>query len=461
MSGLAREPKSQIRNHPSAAAGEAAIPAEHPPGSFPAGDAQKLPQALWRNRRFLLLLGSFSIVTFGNTFYSIALNLWILQKTGSAKMMAGFTVASLLLSFALGSVAGTTADRRNRRSVMLTADLSSSALVLAAAFILALPQGVPFAAILLLHGLITVSGLFQSPAYQASVTTVVGKDKIQQAVGLLNLSENLCRTAGFSAGGIFVAAFGAAGAVLIDGIAFLLSALLVFFTRSLPTLTRSHVDSVPPAPRDEPAAEPPVKRSFFRDLAEGVQYAWNHPFSRAVMVLLPLLTLFFMPSMMLTQVMAVTVWRASPFQFGLMEASIPLGYMAGSAIIVVFGHSLRRRGRLAMGSMLALGPLYLALSRCSSAVAAIPVILLIGFAFAFSTMLVQIILRQEVPGELQGRVFGVLGSVMGIAPSVGLTAISILSDRFSPAPVMAGLGILLLVFAVCAAAAFPAVRNYR
>lgn len=35
--------------------------------------------SLWGNWRFLLLLSSYSISLFGNTFHSIALSLWVLQ----------------------------------------------------------------------------------------------------------------------------------------------------------------------------------------------------------------------------------------------------------------------------------------------------------------------------------------------------------------------------------------------
>jgi DHA3 family macrolide efflux protein-like MFS transporter len=62
----------------------------------------------------------------------------------------------------------------------------------------------------------------------------------------------------------------------------------------------------------------------------------------------PVLILFFMSSLMLTQVMAVQVWKANPFQFGLIEACIPLGYMLGAGIIVTLGSKLQYRGKLIM-----------------------------------------------------------------------------------------------------------------
>ncbi|MNO27302.1 putative multidrug-efflux transporter [compost metagenome] len=402
---------------------------------------------LWANKKFMLLLSSFSISLFGNTFHSIALSLWVLQTTGSAKLVAVLTIINLLLSSLLGSIGGTFADRTNRRRIMLVTDLISCILVVTLALVISIPSA-SFIIVAALTALTTVSALFQSPAYQSSIITVVGKEHVQQAVGMLNLSENICRTVGFSVGGIFVASFGAADAILFDGFTFLVSFLLVLAVRSLPMPARVN-------------PEPQQKKKFFQDLGEGLRYIWKFPFAKAVIIMLPTLTLFFMPSMMLTQVMAVNVWKASPFQFGLMEACIPLGYMIGSSIIMLLGSRIRRRGLFIMTGLLCLGPMYILLSFITSAAVAIPVVLLIGFMFSFCTLLINIILRLEISEEIQGRVFGVLGSIMSVAPSIGLTVVSYLSDYFSPGPVMGSIGLLLLLFAAYASTKLKIIRGYR
>lgn len=402
---------------------------------------------LWANKKFMLLLCSFSISLFGNTFHSIALSLWVLQTTGSAKLVAVLTIINLILSSLLGSIGGTFADRTNRRRIMLVTDLISCTLVVTLALIISSPSA-SFIIVAVLTALTTVSALFQSPAYQSSIITVVGKEHVQQAVGMLNLSENICRTVGFSAGGIFVATFGASDAILFDGFTFLVSFLLVLAVRSLPMPTRVN-------------HEPQEKKKFMQDLGDGMRYIWKFPFAKAVIIMLPTLTLFFMPSLMLTQVMAVNVWKSSPFQFGLMEACIPLGYMIGSGLIMILGSRIKRRGLLIMISLLCLGPMYILLSFISSAATAIPVILLIGFIFSFCTLLINTVLRLEISEELQGRVFGVLGSVMSVAPSIGLTVVSYLSDHFSPGPVMGSIGLLLLLFALYASTQLKVIRSYR
>lgn len=395
----------------------------------------------------MLLLCSFSISLFGNTFHSIALSLWVLQTTGSAKLVAVLTIINLLLSSLLGSIGGTFADRTNRRTIMLVTDLISCILVVSLALVISLPSA-SFIIVALLTALTTASALFQSPAYQASIITVVGKEHVQQAVGMLNLSENICRTVGFSMGGIFVAGFGAADAILFDGVTFVVSFLLVLAVRSLPVPTRVN-------------AEPGQKRNFIQDLGEGIRYIWKFPFAKAVIIMLPTLTLFFMPSLMLTQVMAVNVWKASPFQFGLMEACIPLGYMIGSGLIMILGSRIRRRGLFIMSGLFCLGPMYILLSFITSAATAIPVVLLIGFMFSFCTLLINIILRLEISEEIQGRVFGVLGSIMSVAPSIGLTLVSYLSDYFSPGPVMGSIGLLLFLFALFAFTKLKIIRDYK
>ncbi|WP_237690843.1 MFS transporter [Paenibacillus caui] len=402
----------------------------------------RLP-ALWRNKQYILLLFAHTFSIFGNSFHNIALNLWILNKTGSARMMTVVLVMNLVLGSVFGPIAGTLADRMNRRHLMLLSDLSRCGLALMTAFFITIP-GTSFMMIVCLTGLSTVFGLFHSPAFQSSLITIVGKDHIERAVGLMNISENISRTAGFTVGGIFVAAFGGAWTILFDGLTFLLTFFLVILAGSFPS----------PRKREQ------HKKKFKEDFITGLKFIWKDPFAKAVTILSPTLMLFFMSSLMLTQVIAVKVWTATPFQFGLMESCIPAGYMLGAGMIVVLGPRLKHRGKLVVLNLVLIGPGYMLLSYCRFAYIAIPMILLIGFMFSLCTLLINIILRLEVSDELQGRVFGTLGSLMSIAPSVGLVVVSFFADLFAPNAVMFVIGCLLLVFGCTAGVRLKTIREY-
>ncbi|PGR02196.1 MFS transporter, partial [Bacillus cereus] len=130
----------------------------------------------------------YTLSMFGNSFHSIALNLWVLQATGSAKLMSTIAITHMVMSMLFSSIAGTVADRVDRRKLMWITDIIRSLLILSIAFCIAIP-GTPFILIIILTALTSCAGLFQSPAFHASLVDIVGKDKVQQATGVLNVAD--------------------------------------------------------------------------------------------------------------------------------------------------------------------------------------------------------------------------------------------------------------------------------
>ncbi|OPG95572.1 MFS transporter [Chryseobacterium mucoviscidosis] len=416
-----------------------------PNGARTAAESQKMAnRALWRNVAYRRILCGYGISVFGDCFNGIAISLWVLQTTGSAKSMAAVQVCNMVVSFLFGSFAGTFADRLDRRKLMLSSDLFRGAM----AFIIAVSLFIlhaPFPFVLLLLSLSMFSSLFQAPAFHASVTSLVGREHLQQATGTIHLVDNIARISGLAAAGIAVSAFGGFTAIMITGVTFLLSAICVMLAGRFPDVQRSSMH----------------RGSFVKEWGSSFSYIFAHPLIRSIVILNPLLILFFMSAIMLVQVMAVNVWQANPVQFGLIETCIPLGYMLGSGILIASGNRLKRRGRWVFIGLLVLGPLYMLLSKVSSPLLALPLIIAGGAMFACCTMLTQIMMRAEVPDELQGRIYGVLGTITSTAPILGLTVVSVLADQWGAQTVLESLGALLLVVGVVAAAGLKSIRTYR
>ncbi|SLK01608.1 MULTISPECIES: MFS transporter [unclassified Paenibacillus] len=416
-----------------------------PNGALAAAESQKMAnRALWRNVAYRRILCGYGISVFGDCFNGIAISLWVLQTTGSAKSMAAVQVCNMVVSFLFGSFAGTFADRLDRRTLMLSSDLFRGAM----AFIIAVSLFVlhaPFPIVLLMLSLSMFSSLFQAPAFHASVTSLVGREHLQQATGTIHLVDNIARISGLAAAGIAVSAFGGFTAIMITGVTFLLSALCVMLAGRFPDVQRSSMH----------------RGSFVKEWGGSFSYIFSHPLIRSIVILNPLLILFFMSAIMLVQVMAVKVWQANPVQFGLIETCIPLGYMLGSGILIASGNRLKRRGRWVFIGLLVLGPLYMLLANVSSPLVALPLIIAGGAMFACCTMLTQIMMRAEVPDELQGRIYGVLGTITSTAPILGLTVVSVLADQWGAQTVLESLGALLLVVGIIAAAGLKSIRTYR
>lgn len=383
---------------------------------------------LRKNKTFSFILSGYTLSIFGDCFHSIALNIWILQNTGSAKLMSAVMITSMVMSLIFGSVAGTIADRVDRRKLMWITDLISGVLVLGVAFTMILPN-ISFMVLLLLTALNSFVRLFQYPALQSSLTDIVGKANIQKATGAMGVADNIARISGLAIGGVAVATFGGAAAVIFNGISYFLCAILIWLGGTFPTSRNFSVE----------------KKTFKEDFVSGLIFIWKNRFTRAVMILSPLLGMFFVSFLMLTQVAAVKVWKATPMEFGLLEACIPAGYLAGAGIIMYLGKRVKRRGFWIIGSMVLMAPLFMIISVLKSSTIAIPIIFIIGILFAFSTFLMQVIMREEVESDLQGRLFGILGSISSVAPPIALALFSFFTDLYGSSSMLLVNGLLLLL----------------
>lgn len=386
-------------------------------------------RSLWKNRTFSFMISGYSLSIFGDCFQSIALNIWILQETGSAKLMSATLITSMVMSLLFGSVAGTLADRIDRRKLMWVTDIINSILVLGIALCISI-QDIPFILIIILTAVKSFVGLFKFPAFQSSLTDIVGKERVQQATGAMGIADNTARITGLALGGAVVAGYGGVIAIIINAFMFMSSAIFILLGGPFPYSIKKTET---------------VKRTFQQDFIEGFKYIWKKPFTRSVIILSPILGMFFTSFLMLTQVAAVKVWKASPLEFGLIEASIPAGYLCGAGVIMLLGHSIKQRGRWIVGSMILIAPIFIFISFLSSAFYSIPFIFLIGILFAFSTFLVNVIMRVEVESDIQGRLFGILGSLSSIAPPLALLIFSFFADIYGPLLVLMINGIGLLI----------------
>jgi MFS family permease len=150
----------------------------------------------------------------------VALPVYVYQLTGSTAATATTFVVALLPSLALSPLAGVLADRWDRRKLMLLVSLAQ------AVTLLPLLTGD-----LVLVNVVTavqagLAALFE-PAKNALLPTLVPRDQVPAANGLVGLNSNLARLVGASLGGLVLGYTGLPGVVLVDVVSFLLAAALL------------------------------------------------------------------------------------------------------------------------------------------------------------------------------------------------------------------------------------------
>jgi MFS family permease len=237
---------------------------------------------------------------------------WLMVSIAQSADMVALVQASIALPvMMLSLVAGALADNRDRRVVMLGAQVFMLAVsVMLAAFAWA---GLITPWLLLLFTfLIGCGSAFNAPAWQASVGDMVPRTELPGAVALNSLNFNIARSAGPAIGGAIVAAAGAAAAFAANAVSYL--ALIVVLARWRPVRPREFL------PRESLAAA----------MAAGIRYVSMSPAIRNVLLRSAIFGAGASGLVALMPVVARDLHNGGPLVYGLMLGAFGAGAVAGA-----------------------------------------------------------------------------------------------------------------------------------
>jgi MFS family permease len=159
----------------------------------------------------------------GDQLARVALTELVFKRTNSP-LLTALTYATSYLPWVIGGLAlSGLADRYSRRLVMIVCDIARALLVGA----MALP-GMPLLAMVgLLFAVTLLNAPFQA-ARSAMYLDIVSGERYVLAVAVQSITRQAGTVAGFVAGGLIVAQFGATTALLADAATFAVSAALVW-----------------------------------------------------------------------------------------------------------------------------------------------------------------------------------------------------------------------------------------
>jgi MFS family permease len=220
---------------------------------------------LWRHRDFLLLWCGETVSQVGTMVSHLALPLLAATVLGATPWEMGLLVAAERGAFLLvGLPAGVLLDRVRRRPVMIAADLVRFALFASIPLAWALDV-LTFAQLLVVALLGSVATVFFDVGYQSILPAVVGRAGLVEGNVKLESTRAAAEAAGPALGGGLVQLVGAAAAVLLDAVSYLVSAAFLARMRSRETV-----------------AAPDPARSLRAEMAEGLRYVLGHPLLRPI-----------------------------------------------------------------------------------------------------------------------------------------------------------------------------------
>jgi len=224
---------------------------------------------LRRHPDFARLWAAKAVSQVGDGAALIALVIYVQQTEGTVVAVSALLLAETLPNL-LGPIAGTLADRVDQRRLMLVAE-SGQALIYGAIALL-LP---PFPILLVLVASASVLATAFSPVGRSAVPVLVPERDIVAANSLMGIAMALQGTAGPTVGGVLIAVAGVRGALVANGVTFLIAVAFLARLRSLPA--------------DVGGAGSP---GLLRGTAEGIAFALRNRIARVLIVGLGLGVMF-------------------------------------------------------------------------------------------------------------------------------------------------------------------------
>jgi MFS family permease len=390
---------------------------------------------LGRNRPFRLLWTARTVSFLGDSLSLVALLLHVAETTGQALAVAWLLLAGDFAPALLGPLAGTAADRFDRRRVMVGCELAQAALVAAIALWLpALPL------LLVLVGLRALAGQVFQPASRAAVPAVVPDRELEPANAAVGLGTNGGEALGPLAAAVLLPVLEVRGVLLVDAASFLVSAALLGFLPAMP---------------GSAAAERP---SFLADARAGLRYLRGEATLRVVALgYFAIVACNGIDDVALV-FLATDTLGAGETAVGLLLGAVGIGLLAGYALVA------RARGRVPMAVLLvagfavsSAGNLLTGLAWAVAAAFGLQAVRGLGIAaldVAATTMVQRI-----APPSLQGRVFGSLYGAIGVAAALAYLLGGLLLDRTTPRVAFVAAGAAGLLATAATALALPRPRR--
>jgi len=370
-------------------------------------------QSRWAVPFFSIWTGQvFSLI--GSKVAQFALIWWLTRLTGSATVLATASMVALIPEILLSPIAGAYVDRWNRRMVMIIADgtIALASLWLAYLFWADAMQVWHIYVIMLVRA---VGGSFHWPAMQASTSLMVPNRHLTRVAGLNQTLNGALNIIGPPLGALLMELLPLYSVMLVDVGTAMLAVVPLFFV---------HVPQ--PERTDEGETQ---KTSIWADIREGVRYVRGWPGLMALIGSAMIVKIALTPAFSLLPLLVSEHFRGNAAQLSLLESVSGVGMLVGGLVLSGWGGFQRKIYTTMTGVIiLGLGLLALGLTPGEQFWAALASMSVVGLMIPLVDGPIMAILQGNVAPEMQGRVFTLMGSLLGITSPFGLAVAGPVSD---------------------------------
>jgi len=378
-----------------------------------------------RSPTFVVLWFSEGLSLIGDRLIMVALVSLIYDRTGSAGAVGLLMLLKALPALLLGSLAGTTVDRWNRKWIMVIANLLQGLLV----FCLPLSPGIEL--IFAIYLAMSVVNQFFVPARSATIPDLVPPEALLTANSLFAISIVAAMAIGPAIGTWITEQISLNAAFYTDAATFLIPAMAVAFLA---------------IPRNR---RPTAKPSLVTDLRAGLAFARSQPEVLAALATISAAFLVIGTISVTGVVITREILNVESSKFGVMMSALGIGMLFGA---IASGWLGRRFTYVQMGVagvvLMALGMTALPWS------SNLTMACLFAAAVGLGMIIVQVngqTLLQTIAPEMRGRLMGISQTLTGSVTFLASALVGLLVERLNVSIVMGSVGVITLAVAVTVA----------
>ena len=384
----------------------------------------------WQTRFWIIFSGqAFSQV--GSAISQFVLLWWITSTTKDVSSLATAGTVALLPQAILGPVGGVLADRYSRKVIMIITDLITALcmMILIVLFSLELVELWHVYTLLFVRSSMQA---FQGPASQASYTMLVPTEFLGRAAGLNQSVVGLMTVAAAPIGALAISTLGIHAALSIDVITAVMGvAPLLFFSI--------------PQPSKKAGLSSPIS-----DFRIGVRFVWSSLALRHIFYVQGAVILVLMPLFTLVPLLVTEHFKGDVNDVAIIEGLSGIGMLIGSGAAAYFNVKKRALVFILGLAVSCLAVSFTALSSPEAFSLAIIFWFISGAAYTFGAAPLTAILQASVPNAMQGRVFSLMTTLMGLAAPIGLALLGPIGSMIGVRGVFIASGVLSTAFVLAA-----------
>ncbi|MFD3449036.1 MFS transporter [Microbacteriaceae bacterium 4G12] len=357
-----------------------------------------------RRNLFLYSAGK-TVSTFGTAIFNFAVGLYVLKLTGSALSFAVTLILGIIPMVVIGPFAGVIADKFNKKVLAVSMDLLNG-ILLVFVYILCIQYELNLIIIYATTFLLTVFTTFFGVGVEAAKPNIVSEKRLMPINSISKIIDSVSSILGPMLGGLVFIIFDIRTFIILNGISFVISGLLMMFIDFKLFTTQANED------------DSTEKIRFTKEMKEGFHYLFGK--KNVMNLIINLISINFFLGFSMTVPLPYimnTVLKLSPKEFGIIQGAFPIGMILGALVVkklterVAYSNLLRYLNLSLATLMIISGiPVLLKSLEMNSIVYVCfysSVMLFLGVSLALIDIPISFFMQKEIPDEYRGRVLSI------------------------------------------------------